>query len=182
VLEIRRPGQDGIIIGRKPAGSRRQVEVVKIKTSSAGFIQRSFFFTKIINIGRLLLRNLFFMILLINTVGQSDVEVGIKVEGKIVAQSQMIANRAQAEKLLPEIEKLLGKNKFKLQDIQEIEVNNSGGSFTSLRIGVATANALGFALGVPVKGTSGSAKKVGDISVVEPVYDREPDIGSSHNT
>jgi tRNA threonylcarbamoyl adenosine modification protein YeaZ len=118
------------------------------------------------------------MILYVNTVGQPDIEIGLKTAGKFVAHNAFVANRAHAEKLLPEIEKLLRKNKIKLKDISGIEVVNQGGSFTSLRIGVATANTLGFALGVPVVGTVGTAKKIKGISIVEPIYDREPDIGN----
>jgi tRNA threonylcarbamoyladenosine biosynthesis protein TsaB len=121
------------------------------------------------------------MILFINTVGRDEIVVGLRLDQKIIDQKKVSAARMQAEKLLPLIEAVLKKNKLKLFDIKEIEVENFGGSFTSLRIGVATANALGFALGIPVKGTVGLAKKVGDISIVEPVYDREADIGITHN-
>jgi tRNA threonylcarbamoyladenosine biosynthesis protein TsaB len=118
------------------------------------------------------------MILSIDTTNSQEMEICLK-QGKDVLLSQKVAvERTQAEKLLPAIEKILQKKKMKIKDLESIEVNNSGGSFTSLRIGVATANALGFALGIPVVGTAGSAKKVGEISIVEPAYDREPDIGN----
>lgn len=152
---------------------------MKIFKNSEGF-----FFTKIIVIDRLLvepLSNLSKMILYINTASQTDIEIGLKIAGEFVFKNKLEAERAQAEKLLPAIENILKKNHFKLKDIRAIEVENSGGSFTSLRIGVATANALGLALGVPVRGTVGQSKKVGKINIVEPIYDREPDIGS-HNT
>jgi len=83
-------------------------------------------------------------------------------------------------------------NKVKLTDLKEIKVKNTGESFTALRIGVITANALAYGLGIPVKpGTrdnpstlrqaqpSGFAKskKYKNFSVVAPVYDREPNIG-----
>jgi tRNA threonylcarbamoyl adenosine modification protein YeaZ len=117
------------------------------------------------------------MILYINTIGKNEVEVGLKADGQFIAKTRFEAERAQAEKLLPEAVKLLKKNKLKLKDIDSVEVENSGGSFTSLRIGVVTANALGFALGVPVRGVDGAVKKVDGIHIVEPKYDREPDIG-----
>jgi len=117
------------------------------------------------------------MILYINTASQIEIEVGLKVEGIFVVKSKIEAERTQSEKLIPVIENILKKNKFKLKDIEGIEVENSGGSFTSLRIGTATANALGFSLGVPVRGAVGQTKKVGEINIVEPIYDREPEIG-----
>jgi len=41
---------------------------------------------------------------------------------------------------------------------------------------VVTANALGYALGIPVKGGQKSEVKSKKFSVVEPFYDREPEI------
>jgi len=78
----------------------------------------------------------------------------------------------QAEKLLPEIMVFLEKNKVKLTDLEEIIVETEGSSFTSLRIGVATANALAFGLSIPVKAKNGV-----DLGrYVAPKYDREPNI------
>ena len=48
------------------------------------------------------------------------------------------------------IEKILKKNKIKSTDLDEVEVNAGPGSFTGTRVGVAIANALGFALKVKV--------------------------------
>ncbi len=75
--------------------------------------------------------------------------------------------------VLPMIQKLLTTTSHKLEDITEIEVVDGSGlsadrrrSFTGLRVGVAIANALGFALSIPVNG-----KKVDSLEIVEPVYD-----------
>jgi tRNA threonylcarbamoyladenosine biosynthesis protein TsaB len=116
------------------------------------------------------------MILFINTTEKSFIKVALKDGGEVLILEKIAVDRTQAEKLLPAVENILKKKKLKLKDIEKIEVENGGGSFTSLRIGVATANALGFALGVPVVGIDGSTKKVSGLNVVEPRYDREPDI------
>jgi len=50
------------------------------------------------------------------------------------------------------IEKTLKKEKVNIKEIKEIEVNLGPGSFTGLKIGVAVANALSFALDIPVNG------------------------------
>lgn len=57
------------------------------------------------------------------------------------------------------------------QDITSIEVNPGPGSFTGTRVGVAIANALGFALKLPVNGQT---------SPVEPIYSQEPNITITH--
>lgn len=57
-----------------------------------------------------------------------------------------------SQQVLILIEEILKKNKKKLQDLTEIEVNLGPGSFTGLRIGVTVANTLGFVLDIPVNG------------------------------
>lgn len=130
------------------------------------------------------------MILHIDTTNNDLVAIAVKDKNKLVAVKKFKSHRTQAEKLLPAIKKLLKANKLKLSNLGSIEVENSGGSFTSLRIGVVTANALGYALGIPVIGSKkfppkadqplAGAKSPGGrskkLTVVEPIYDREPEI------
>ncbi len=86
------------------------------------------------------------MILLINT-AKRDTFVGLADEGKLIKSKIWEAGFRQSEELLPNIEKLVGKNK-----ISGVVVATGPGSYTGLRVGVATANALGFGWGVPVVG------------------------------
>ena len=58
----------------------------------------------------------------------------------------------KSQQTLGLIEKILKKNKKKISDITEIEVNLGPGSFTGLKVGAAIANTLGFALDIPVNG------------------------------
>ena len=62
------------------------------------------------------------------------------------------ARQEKAQRLLPFIDELMQKHNKKFKDITEIKVNTGPGSFTGLRVGVSVANALGWALGVPVNG------------------------------
>lgn len=66
--------------------------------------------------------------------------------------------------LLPMIVKILEKNKISFTDLTAIKVNPGPGSFTGTRVGVAVANALGFALNLPVNGKKGK--------IVVPIYDK----------
>lgn len=105
------------------------------------------------------------MILQISTKDRKLVTVALKDKGRIV-KSLSEENEYGSQALLPLILKLLrsytpgvstrihswsGGSKL-LQNLKELEVETGPGSFTGLRVGVAVANALGFALGIPVNG------------------------------
>lgn len=121
------------------------------------------------------------MILCVDTTQNGKMEIALKKKGKVTARKIIATHRDEAEKLLAAIDKLLKVNKLMLKDIRGIEVKNVGGSFTSLRIGVVTANALGYALGVPVKSGNrdkglGIRKKKLKFDVVNPIYNKGPNI------
>ena len=116
------------------------------------------------------------MILKIDTTKGDEVTIELTDKGKTIATKSFLAPRAQAEELLPAIEKIIKSRGLTLARIKKIEVANVGGSFSALRIGVVTANALAYALGVPVEGSDKKAKKAGKIQIVVPRYDREPSI------
>jgi len=109
------------------------------------------------------------MILHINTKDQKIIEVSLKEKGEVV-RSLSEKNEYGSQVLLPLIIKLLrtynpglsaqiqkndlryGIGNVKWNVLTGIEVETGPGSFTGLRVGVSVANALGFALGVPVNG------------------------------
>ena len=65
---------------------------------------------------------------------------------------EFTSKNQKPQDLVSLIEETLKKEKVNLKEIKEIEVNLGPGSFTGLKIGVAVANALGFALDIPVNG------------------------------
>ncbi len=79
-------------------------------------------------------------------------------------QQEFKTKKHKSQRLLELIDQILKKQKKTLEDITEIKVNLGPGSFTGLRVGIAVANALGWALKVPING-----KKVGQL--VEPKYE-----------
>jgi len=121
------------------------------------------------------------MTLYINTVSHDEIIIELRDNNNILAIKKISAPRTQAEKLLPAIDKLLKAKKIKLSELKNIIVANYGGSFTSLRIGVITANALAYALHIPVEAETKlkKNKEFSGYSIVEPIYDREPNIGIS---
>ena len=122
------------------------------------------------------------MILYINTTKGDGVEITFREGDRVLARKEFEAKYSQAEKLLPAIDKMLASRKIKLSDLTAIEVasrGDAGTSFTALRIGVVTANALGYDLGIPVRGHSGAKdkrKKSLKFDVIEPIYHKEPNI------
>ena len=70
----------------------------------------------------------------------------------------------KAQIVLPLMEELLKKHKLQLSDLNAITVNTGPGSYTGIRVGISIANALGFALQIPINGTEIGA-------FVTPVYE-----------
>jgi tRNA threonylcarbamoyladenosine biosynthesis protein TsaB len=100
--------------------------------------------------------------LALDTADNEKITVGLIVNGrKDIQTKNMIYNNAQI--ILPMIDGILKKHSLRPEDISEIKINVGPGSFTGLRVGIAIANALSFALKVPVNG-----KKAGEI--ILPVY------------
>jgi hypothetical protein len=88
----------------------------------------------------------------------------------------ILAQYRQAEELLPNIKKILENNNIKLASIKKIIVNDTGISFSGLRTGITVANALAYALQIPVTNEKGEAVRAGDYYLVRPRYHKEPNI------
>lgn len=76
-----------------------------------------------------------------------------------------MAEKEKTQILLLEINKYLEVKNLSWSDISEIEVFAGPGSYTGIRVGVAIANALGWALSIPVNG-----KNVKIDGPIEPIY------------
>ena len=119
------------------------------------------------------------MDLVIDTSDKNYIYLALREGEKILAEKKHESERKQSELLLKSINKLLKNNNFKILDITNILVTDKGDSFSALRIGVVTANALGFALKIPVKVLKSSKagnKYNKDFNIVEPKYNKEPNI------
>ncbi|MBN2884887.1 hypothetical protein JXE04_03105 [Patescibacteria group bacterium] len=117
------------------------------------------------------------MILTIDTTIEPDILVSLS-DGTKNYTKRVAAPRQQAEKLLPTITQILKSKKVSWKKIKEIRVQNQGGNFTSLRIGVLTANALAYALGIKVESLEG--EEFFDFKggrAVKPEYKGDPNIG-----
>jgi tRNA A37 threonylcarbamoyladenosine modification protein TsaB len=119
------------------------------------------------------------MDLYIDTSKKEIIGLSIQKEGKNVVSLGVEASQAQAEKLLPALDKILDSAGLQKQDLNKIVVSDSGDSFTALRIGIVTANALAFALNIPVENPKGERLRLDKINIVQPKYSSEPKITKS---
>lgn len=69
-----------------------------------------------------------------------------------VAEARLAVRRGEAERLLPGIDRLLDDARLTLADLGGIGVAIGPGSFTGLRIGLATVKGLALGTGLPVAG------------------------------
>ena len=70
----------------------------------------------------------------------------------VTAQREEIAGRRQAEILMPMVKSTMQEAGFDYPMLDAIAVTNGPGSFTGVRIGLATARGLALAAGLPLTG------------------------------
>ena len=101
----------------------------------------------------------------IDTTDNTKVLVKLAIDGNEFVKEKKVEVRS-AQLVLPLLEELLSEHSLTSQDLDEIEVNEGPGSFTGVRVGVSIANALAFALGIPVNKT----KIIDGKTLVQPKY------------
>lgn len=101
----------------------------------------------------------------IDTTDNTKVLVKLTIDGKEFIKEKKVEARS-AQLVLPLIDELMQEHGLKAQELTEVEVNEGPGSFTGVRVGVSIANALAFALNIPVNSTKIEKGK----TLVEPKY------------
>lgn len=94
------------------------------------------------------------MILTIRT-DKPEAEIGLYDSDKKLSYETWQAHRELAETIHKKIDELLNKSSNSLGDLEGIVVFKGPGSFTGLRIGLSVANALAYALEVPIVACDG---------------------------
>lgn len=101
------------------------------------------------------------IILFIDTTSRDEVLLELEINREKFSKKNKILQNKK-EMVLKLIDDFLKEHKLNSQDLSEIKVNPGPGSFTGVRVGVSIANAMGFALKIPVNGKIGQT--------VSPVY------------
>lgn len=91
------------------------------------------------------------MYLFINTT-QEDSMIMLFNNKNIIDSFIWKSNNSQSEELLINIDKVIKNNNKSLNDLKGIIVITGPGSYTGIRVGVATANALAFSLNINIFG------------------------------
>ena len=73
-------------------------------------------------------------------------------EGKLLVECNLQLGNTHSEQLMPTIDMLLGSAGLEPADVDAVAVSIGPGSFTGIRIGLATAKGLSYGLGKPLIG------------------------------
>lgn len=73
-------------------------------------------------------------------------------DGNLIAEGFLHTNKTHSERMIPMLDQLLGAAAWKLEDLDLIGVVRGPGSFTGIRIGIATAQGLAQVLELPMIG------------------------------
>ena len=94
--------------------------------------------------------------MLILGIESATAQVGVAIGGHegVIASAHSARDRRHAENLTPQIEFVCGQARVELSEIGCIAVDVGPGLFTGLRVGLASAMALAYGLGVPMIGVS----------------------------
>lgn len=94
------------------------------------------------------------MIILAVDAAGKGLSVAVAAEGRILASAALNVGLTHSQRLLPLLESLLKAADLQLNNLDALAVVNGPGSFTGLRIGVATAKGLAWALQKPLLAVS----------------------------
>lgn len=78
-------------------------------------------------------------------------------DGRPVGETTWPAGQRHGETLLPTLGRVLGENNVRRSRLRAIVVGTGPGTFTGLRVGLATAKGLAHGLGIPIVGVATSA-------------------------
>jgi tRNA threonylcarbamoyladenosine biosynthesis protein TsaB len=93
----------------------------------------------------------------------SHVHIGLADGGRVVGRDEFPATRELASSLADRIRDFLEAKSYQLKAVEKIIVHAGPGGFTTLRIGVTTANTLAYALRLPIIGVTGPVASLDEL-------------------
>jgi tRNA threonylcarbamoyladenosine biosynthesis protein TsaB len=105
------------------------------------------------------------------TASAAVVDIDVGGDGRVIAAGDVVTVTAgHGERLVPHLEALLARAGTTLAAIDAFAVGAGPGSFTGLRIGLATAKGLAFAVGRPLWLASSLAALAWDLAAAAPAH------------
>jgi len=96
------------------------------------------------------------MILVLDTATRTPVVALARSDGTLAGQRQWLSHHRHGEELLQRVDELLAEAGVARRDLSGMVVGTGPGSFTGLRIGLATAKTIAYSLDIPIVGVSSS--------------------------
>lgn len=90
------------------------------------------------------------MLILAISTSSNTCSVALLEDDKCIEELNIINQKTHSENLMPLIDEIFKKTKKTLKDVKLIACDNGPGSFTGIRIGVATVKAMAEAMQIPV--------------------------------
>jgi tRNA threonylcarbamoyl adenosine modification protein YeaZ len=97
------------------------------------------------------------MILVLDTATRTPVVIVARPDGTPVAERRWTSRHRHGEELLQRIDEAMGEADVSRSELSAVVVGTGPGSFTGLRIGLATAKTIAYSLGIPIIGLSTTA-------------------------
>jgi tRNA threonylcarbamoyladenosine biosynthesis protein TsaB len=94
------------------------------------------------------------MILILDTATRTPVVALANDDGTLIGERRWASHHRHGEELLQQLDGLLAEVSRTRTDVSSVIVGTGPGSFTGLRIGLATAKTIAYALDVPIVGVS----------------------------
>jgi tRNA threonylcarbamoyl adenosine modification protein YeaZ len=102
----------------------------------------------------------------------TTVNVGLALDGDVLAAGTIGDRRAHVEQLMPLVQQCLADGRRQLREVDQIVVGLGPGPFTGLRVGIVTAQVLAAALSLPLHGICSL-----DVLAAQHVRDAAPLLG-----
>ncbi|MEP7379659.1 MAG: tRNA (adenosine(37)-N6)-threonylcarbamoyltransferase complex dimerization subunit type 1 TsaB [Chloroflexota bacterium] len=111
------------------------------------------------------------MILVLDTATRRPIVALAADDGSVLAQRTWESRHRHGEELLARLDEALAEAGGRKQELSGVVVGTGPGSFTGLRIGLATAKTIAYALSIPIVGVSSTRALAQAAAIANPLSD-----------